>query len=57
MKKEEVSIGTEVQWKCGMGYNFAGKVISIEENGNLIVVELFGGSRKWVRVEDLSRKS
>ena len=57
MKKEEISKGMEVCWRCGMGALFSGRVVGIEEKENLVIVELYGGSRRWVRAEDLSRRS
>jgi len=56
VKREAVKPGMMVQWTCGMGILYIGKVVALEEKGALVVVELFGGARKWVRVEDLTEK-
>jgi hypothetical protein len=62
MKKEEVKVGLLVEFRDGMGTLYTGHVAGIEnsgisdnERGSVVIVELFGGDRKWVEVDKLSK--
>ena len=63
MKKEEAFIGLDVNWDDKMGHINQGKIVAFDndglpkaEHGTVAIIELFGGTRKWAKVENLSRK-